>query len=85
MYQQINRKAGERVRVKQPANSYRLPDGLNDGDEVIILAPGYHSGGYAVEKDDLAYWVSCLCVPHEHVTLPDGPATSATRAMRGYG
>ena len=83
--QMIHRNPGERVRVKQPENSYRLPDGLNDGDSVVILLPGFESGGYTVEKDGLAYRLSCLCIPHEHVTIPDRPATSATRSMRGYG
>jgi len=84
VYQQINRKAGERVRVKQPANSYRLPDGLNPGDEVTIVS-GWDHSYYGVERNGVTYLVSFMCIPHEHVTIPDGPATSATRGMQGCG
>ena len=81
----INRNAGDRVRVEQPDNSYNLPPGLNDGDEVVILAPGCHGGGYLVEQAGKTYRVASQCVPHEHVTIPDGPPSSATRGMRGHG
>ena len=82
--QMIYRNPGDRVRVKQPANSHRLPDGLNEGDEVIIVS-GWDHSYYGVEKDGVVYQVSFMCIPHEHVTIPDDPPTSATRAMRGYG
>lgn len=82
--QMIFRSPGELVRVKKPGDSYNLPEGLNDGDEVVILSPGYHGGGYLVEQAGKTYRVASQCVPHEHVSIPD-PPTSATRSMRGYG
>lgn len=82
--QMLYRNPGERVRVKQPENSYRLPDGLSEGDEVTIVS-GWDHGYYGVERDGVTYdLVSFMCIPHEHVTIPD-PPTSATRGMRGHG
>ena len=80
MLQMLYRTAGERVRVRQPETSCRLPPGLNDGDEVTIVS-GWDHSYYGVEKDGVTYLVSFMCIPHEHVTIPDGPATSATRGM----
>jgi hypothetical protein len=82
----VYRNPGERVRVEQPVHSYRLPPGLRDGDEVTIVS-GLDHGYYAVEKDGVIYeLVSFMCIPHEHVTIPDRPPpTSATRGIRGCG
>lgn len=63
--QMLYRNPGERVRVKQPENSCRLPDGLNEGDEVLIVS-GWDHSYYGVEKDGVIYnLVSFMCIPHE--------------------
>ncbi len=62
---EITPRIGGTVTLKQPENSYFLPDGLADGETVKLLAQEYRT--MIVEKDGQQWSISSLCVIHEYL------------------
>jgi hypothetical protein len=56
-------KPGTKVRVKHCIGAYRLPTGLEPGDEVTIL--GFDHGYYDVARDGSRFKISVTCVDSE--------------------
>ena len=54
-------KLGDRVKAKQSENTFTLPAGLNDGDEVTVVG-GWDHASYTVEKDGKRFRLACQCL-----------------------